>query len=268
MEPFLIENQQYLQLEKWQQQIPQLVTGFTTKQGGVSKGAFSSFNLGLHVHDEKTAVLKNREMLAKQIGFSLDDWVAGEQMHDIKIKMVSKEDKGSGATTTASACKGMDGLITTEKGLLLTAFFADCIPLYFIDPEKEMIGIAHAGWKGTVGGIAQEMVLAFKKHGSEIENILITIGPGISEQHYEVDRRVADAIDKKFQNKVLIEKKNNQFLLDLKALNREILLNCGVLRHNIDMTNYCTYRDKSLFFSYRRDQGKTGRMLGFIGFRE
>ncbi|MHA6251372.1 peptidoglycan editing factor PgeF [Oceanobacillus sp. CAU 1775] len=268
MEPFVLKDEQYLQLENMQQDNHHLIAGFTTKNGGRSKGDFSSFNLGLHVHDNEKDVLANREILSKITGFALDDWVAGEQTHGTKVKVVGTDDKGCGAKTTATALKDIDGLVTKEKGILLTAFFADCIPLYFFDPLEGIVGIAHAGWKGTVGEIAKQVVSVFQRQGSKLENIQVTIGPGISKDYYEVDQRIVDFIEPSFYDKVLTEKQNQHFLLDLKALNREILLNCGILRHNIDTTNYCTHRDESLFFSHRRDNGKTGRMLAFIGLIE
>lgn len=268
MEIFLQNNEPFLELEEWQQKSAELVVGFTTKNGGVSKGVFSSFNCGLHVQDEKTNVLNNRNKLAGLIQMPLSNWIAGEQVHGIKVRVVNKNDAGSGAASMETVLKGTDGIITKDKGILLTAFFADCIPLYFFDPVDSIIGIAHAGWKGTVGGIAKEMVQVFKKQGSKLENILVAIGPGISQKHYEVDMRIYDAINEKYRKKVLLPTKENHFLLDLKKLNYEMLLQSGILRHNIDITNFCTYENEALFYSYRRDQGKTGRMLGFIGFRE
>lgn len=268
MEPFVLKSEQYLQLKNWQQKNPHIISGFTTRNGGVSNEAFSSFNLGLHVNDNERDVITNREKLATILEQPLDSWVAGEQTHGMKVKVVSKEHKSSGSRTTASACRDIDGLVTKESGILLTAFYADCIPLYFFDPKEKIIGVAHAGWKGTVGEIAKEVVSTFQKLGANLEDILVTIGPGISQTHYEVDQRIVNFIEPELQKQVLIEKQNQQYLLDLKALNREILLKCGILRHNIDTTNYCTYRDEALFFSHRRDKGKTGRMLAFIGLRE
>lgn len=265
MEAFIQKEKEYLELESWHTRSDRLVAGFTTKNGGVSKGAFSSLNCGLHVHDEIEDVLANRERLAQKLGIPLSHWVAGEQVHDTKVEIVRSEDRGKGAKSVSTAWKGADGLLTKEKDILLIAFYADCIPLYFFDPVHEIAGIAHAGWKGTVGRIGEKMVQAFEKEGSDPDDILVAIGPGISQIHYEVDERVAVNIPDEFHEKVLLPKGNDRFLLDLKKLNKEILLQTGILRHNIVMTKYCTYEDEALFFSHRRDQGKTGRMLGFIG---
>ncbi|MCF3942509.1 peptidoglycan editing factor PgeF [Oceanobacillus alkalisoli] len=268
MEPFIIKEKQLMRLINWKELSQDLVAGISTKNGGVSQGDFSSFNCGLHVHDSIENVLDNRRTLSDLTGFPLENWVAGEQVHGKKVQLVTASDKGKGAISTATALKNVDGILTKEKGIMLTAFFADCIPLFFYDPEEKIIGIAHAGWKGTVKEIAKEMVAQFAANGSVRENILVTIGPGISWNHYEVDEYVASQITKDVRDKVLTVKSDNHYLLDLKELNREILLHCGILRHNIDMTNYCTYREHDLFFSHRRDQGRTGRMLGFIGMLE
>lgn len=268
MEPFVHSAEHFLEQQKWRQLAPYLRVGITTKSGGVSKGRFSSFNCGLHVQDVKEDVIENRNKLAESIDFPLDKWVCGEQVHDVRIHEATISHSGKGSQTVESSLTGVDGIFTKEKGILLTAFFADCIPLYYFDPIEEIIGITHAGWKGTVKGIAKEMVEKFLANGSKPENILVTIGPGISQKYYEVDEYVVSHIEENFRKKTLRPKENGRFLLDLKALNREILLQYGILRHNIDMTNYCTYRDEEIFFSYRRDEGKTGRMLGFIGMQK
>lgn len=171
-----------------------------------------------------------------------------------------------GSVSYASSIKGTDGLVTNQKGLLCTAFFADCVPLFFFDPITGYIGIAHAGWKGSINRIAEKMVEAFIKVDVKAENLLVAIGPCISQQNYEVDERVVQSIRETDRVNVVRSLGKNRFLLDLKQLNVDILLQSGVLRHNIEITNYCTYRDENIFFSHRRDHGKTGRMLGFIGF--
>jgi len=265
-EAFKEKESTYLHIEKWQQLHPNLVAGFTTKNGGVSKSPFDTFNLGLHVPDNHEDVVTNRKKLAGQLMISLENWVSGEQVHDTMVKNITEIDKGKGAVSYESSIAGTDGLITNRKGILCTAFFADCVPLYFFDPVTGYIGIAHAGWKGTVGRIAEKMVKSFKEYGVLPENLLVVIGPSISMENYEVDNRVVNLICDKDRSKTVIKLGNNRFLVDLKQLNVEILLQTGVLRHNIDVTKYCTYRDKDLFFSHRRDHGKTGRMLGFLGF--
>lgn len=265
VEVFHNYDESILFIENWIKRDSKIVAGFTTKNGGVSHSPFESLNMGLHVKDEQDLVVKNREILASKIQFPLKEWVSGEQVHRTEIKVVDELDKGKGSVTYDNALKGIDGLITNKSGILCTAFFADCVPIYFFDPHSGYVGIAHAGWKGTVNRIAENMIKTFDKLGVKKDNILVTIGPSISKEVYEVDDNVVNFIPKEEQRYVVTSIAKNRYLLDLKQLNVEILLKSGVLRHNIDVTNYCTYLNNELFFSHRRDKGKTGRMLGFIG---
>ncbi|WP_068672467.1 peptidoglycan editing factor PgeF [Oceanobacillus sp. Castelsardo] len=264
-EVFHQKDTSFLQIEKWHQLNKKLIAGFTTRNGGVSDPPFQSLNLGLHVPDNQEKIIKNRELLAKRLNIPLENWVSGEQVHGTTVRMINSDDKGKGTRDYFSSVQGVDGLITNEKNILCTAFFADCVPLFFYDPVTEIIGIAHAGWKGTVNEMAGSMVQAMKDQGVNESNLLVVIGPSISQEMYEVDEKVIDNIKDKYRQKCVKPSKNNRYLLDLKKLNVEILLQSGVLRHNIDVTNYCTFKDESLFFSHRRDKGKTGRMLGFLG---
>ncbi|MUV36210.1 Laccase domain protein YlmD [Lentibacillus sp. JNUCC-1] len=255
-----------LRITKWQEIDTSLKAGFTSRQNGFGHPPYDTFNLGLHVGDEDDRVLKNRRLLGEELGFSLDRWVVGEQVHDSLIKTVTADDKGKGAAELQTALQGVDGLITDVSGIMLAAFYADCVPLYFFDPVDHRIGIAHAGWKGTVQEIAGRMITRFVKNGSVLRNIKVTIGPSISRQAYEVDETVLKQIPSKWHETTVQKTKKGHGLLDLKQLNVEILLKYGVLRHNIDVTEYCTFRDDQLFFSHRRAEGPTGRMLGYIGY--
>lgn len=265
-EIFKQDHEMYL-TGPWQEKYPNVTIGFTTRNGGFSKAPYDRLNMGLHVADQPKNVIENRKKLADALSFPLERWVVGEQVHGTKIKIIDHEDTGKGTTSHAEAVKGIDGFITNKKGILCTAFFADCVPLYFYDPVTDLIGLAHAGWKGTVNRMAQKMVEQFKELGADPESILVIIGPCISKPYYEVDDRVIQKVSKELQAKTTAYAGENHYYLDLKQLNVEILLQSGILRHNIDITNYCTFKDQELFFSYRRDEGKTGRMLAFIGMK-
>ena len=265
-EPFLHNHSSYLNIEKWQKINPNLKAGFTTRIGGTSALPFHSLNMGLHVSDKIEDVITNRKRLAEALNVSMDNWVSGEQVHQTNIKVVGEEDKGKGATSYQSSITGTDGLITNQSGILCTAFFADCVPLFFFDPVSGYIGIAHAGWKGTVQRMAEKMVERFSQVGVNKSDLLVVVGPCISQPFYEVNHVVIDSMDEKFRGKTVTDMGNDRYLLDLKQLNVEILLQSGILRHNIDVTNYCTFDQQNLFFSHRRDNGETGRMLGFLGY--
>ncbi|SEN62569.1 conserved hypothetical protein [Amphibacillus marinus] len=268
MEPFQLDNPGYYHIHAWLNQFKGLTAGITTRSGGFSKPPFAGLNMGLHVQDEYEQVMKNRQWLAESLGYPLEQWVIGEQVHGSSIYKVGKADAllGAGASAVETAVKGIDGLITKESGILLGAFFADCVPLFFYDPYTNWLGIAHAGWRGTVGMIAREMVSNFQQEGVNPAHLHIAIGPAISQVHYRVDDFVVNQVPERYRNKVVeqLDDQNNQYLIDLPRLNQLILIEAGIKESNILMTNYCTYVADNLY-SYRRDQGQTGRMLAFIG---
>lgn len=267
MDIFIHTDPSFLNIVQWERNYPYILAGFTTRQGGYSNPPLDTFNIALHINNDQKNALENRKLLSKKLGVPLSRWVSGEQIHETNIKVVTHLDVGKGSTDYNSSIKNVDGLITKENNILCTAFFADCVPIYYFDPVTKYIGIAHAGWKGTVANIAQKMVEKFKTLGVHPKDLLVVIGPCISQTNYEVDKNVIQEIEEEFIEKTVIKMDKNRFLLDLKQLNVEILLQSGVLRHNIDITSYCTYEHQELFFSHRRDRGKTGRMLGYIGLR-
>ncbi|WP_080874826.1 peptidoglycan editing factor PgeF [Oceanobacillus timonensis] len=269
MEPFQLKRKTRLHLSSWETEIPGLIAGFTTKNGGVSEGAYGQLNMGLHVADNEKNVLENRRILSKELHVPLSRWISGEQVHGTKVYLADTADAGKGSVSFNSSISGVDGLIMNESDSMLgTAFFADCVPLFFVDPITRIAGIAHAGWKGTVGQIAWEMVQKLKEAGVSLENLKVAIGPSISKENYIVDDVVLSYLSDEQKQKFTKEVSPKQYVIDLKELNADILVQSGVFRHNIEVTTYCTFQDERLFFSHRRDNGKTGRMLGFIGFLE
>ncbi|MFP7169047.1 peptidoglycan editing factor PgeF [Terribacillus sp. 7520-G] len=256
----------YMELGGWSAP-DSIVSGITTKYHGVSKAPFDSLNMGLHVGDDPKDVIRNRELLADAIHFPLDKWVLGEQVHGTEIAVVTKQEAGRGSRDLADSLPAVDGLITKEKGILLSAFFADCVPLYFCDAANGWIGMAHAGWRGTVADMAGKMVEALCARGADKDNLQVMIGPCISKNRYEVDGRIVQQIPVQFRDEVLDSHAHGRFQLDLQALNRLYLLRAGIMSGNILTAAYCTY-DSPEFYSHREDQGKTGRMLGFIGMKE
>ncbi|CDQ19829.1 peptidoglycan editing factor PgeF [Halobacillus karajensis] len=244
-----------------------VTAGLTTRQGGKSEAPFDTLNMGLHVSDNKNTVIQNRRLLAKELGVPLEQWVIGEQVHGTKVETVDHTHAGAGAVSMASALQGVDGLITNDNNLVLGAFFADCVPLYFYDPKTEWIGIAHAGWRGTVNGMGLKMIEALQEKGCQLENIKAVIGPSIGMNHYEVDEHVINHIPAVYKNQCVVEHENGKYQLALKSLHYQLMIDKGLKEENIQRSDFCTYEENELFYSHRRDQGKTGRMLGFITIR-
>jgi polyphenol oxidase len=271
MEPFVLKTKEYFSLDAWKKEWSDLVVGFTTKNGGVSQHDFSSLNFGFHVGDNMESVCLNKQRLSNLIDFPIDNWVAAEQTHGVHIKKIEKELCGSGSYQYENSIGDTDGFYTMEKGILLTLCFADCVPIYFIDKTTKTIGIAHAGWKGTINGIAKKMVRNWISEGINPKDVLVAIGPSICEKCYIVDDYVIDFVQKILED---VEKKpynlinKGQYHLNLKDLNKLLLIKAGINESNIYVTDYCSSCNEYEFFSHRRDNGKTGRMMSFIGWKE
>ncbi|MED4972620.1 peptidoglycan editing factor PgeF [Geobacillus proteiniphilus] len=248
------------------------VAGLTTKHGGESKGPFASLNMGLHVGDDRTDVVNNRRRLAEWLAFPLERWVGCEQVHGADIRKVTKNERGNGAQDFATAVPGVDGLYTDEAEVLLALCFADCVPIYFVAPSAGLVGLAHAGWRGTAGGIAGHMVRLWQtREHIAPSDIYVAIGPAIGPCCYTVDDRVVDSLRPTLPPESPLpwrETSPGQYALDLKEANRLQLLAAGVPNSHIYVSERCTSCEEALFFSHRRDRGTTGRMLAFIGRRE
>lgn len=240
---------------------------FTTRIGGVSKGKYASLNLSLKRYDTKEEVYENFKIICDIGGFSYEDMVFSDQVHGDVVKKVTYEDKGK--NFGGSDISGVDALMTNERGIPLVTFYADCVPLFFLDPVQKVIALAHAGWRGTVAYIGPKIVNAMKEeYGSNPKDILVGIGPSIYKCCYEVGDDVAnkikDVIDE--WEKVLVKKAGGKWMLDLQLTNYIELINTGIPDENITVSQMCTHCN-SEFYSYRRDKGMTGSMAAFMELR-
>ena len=260
-------------LSKWN--VGNVAAGFTGRQGGVSEGPWQSFNMGLHVGDNAEHVVANRKRLADAIGWPFEAWTCAEQVHGNQIFTVTAQQKGSGSVSLDDVLANCDAIITNESNILLTSFYADCVPLYFYDEEHGAIGLAHAGWKGTVGEIAARTAEAMAgAYGTRPEALKAAIGPSIGGCCYEVDGVVIERIDALLQKLSIDRKAEEAFIIrdgggkahiDLKQINRQIMIKAGILPSNIELTEWCTGCRRDLFFSHRMEGAPTGRMASWIG---
>lgn len=238
---------------------------FTTRIGGYSSNEYESLNLGMSSDDDIENIISNYRKVANIMETSIDRFVLSHQMHNTNIKIVNYEDCGKGLIKDLDYYN-IDGLITNELDVVLSTVYADCVPLFFLDPTKKVIGLAHAGWKGTVNKIGAKMVEEFiRSFSSKPEDILVGIGPSIGKCCYEVGIEVYDKFNKNFTNIENLFKPTikGKWMLDLWESNKVILKESKVLDRNITISNVCTCcNDK--FYSYRRDNGKTGRMSALI----
>lgn len=237
-----------------------LVHGFS------ERGHEGNFNLALHTGDDNNRVLANRLKWAEALNIELNSIVTMEQVHGVNIEIVGKSECGRGVYDYNDAIRATDGLITNERGVALLACFADCVPLYFYDPLKQVVGLSHGGWKGTVGGIAPLTAKKMHDHfGSDYRDIRVAIAPSIGACHYEVDERVISAVNRyACAEQVLAESTPGHAYLDLPKLNKLLLMEMGVQEEHIFLSEMCTYCHNDSFFSYRAENGKTGRMAAVI----
>lgn len=243
---------------------------FTTRIGGVSKGIYESLNLSFTRGDEDAAVRENFRRLAGAMETDVSKFVFTDQTHTTNVRRVTAEDAGKGIVKERDYTD-IDGLITNEPGLVLSTFYADCVPLYFVDPVHRAIGMSHSGWKGTVGKMGAATITAMKREfGTEAKDLVCAIGPSICQDCYEVSEDVADAFKEAFPghaDEILLDKKNGKYQLDLWRANEIVLTEAGVLKENIAVTNICTCCNPDLLFSHRASHGKRGNLGAFIYLR-
>lgn len=245
-----------------------LVThGFSTRLGGVSSAPYDQLNLGLHVGDAPSLVVQNRQRICEALGINPRHLVAAQQVHGDRVEVVTAQERGRGAVDYQGALEATDALITKEKKVPLTTYFADCVPIFILDPVTPAIGLSHAGWKGTVMKIGAKTIKRMaEKFGTKAQECLIGIGPSIGPCCYEVDEGVVERLAANFLNWETFLKPTGEgrFLLDLWQANAQALMEVGVKKENITMSGYCTHCHRSLFFSYRAQKGKTGRMAAIL----
>ena len=244
--------------------------GFSTRKGGVSKEHLASLNLSFSVEDAKENVLENFRRSGERFGKTPEDFVLSKQSHETKVLKVGTKDRGKGITKDRDY-EGIDALITDEKGIILSCFSADCVPILFYDPIHKAVGACHSGWRGTKGKILQNVVEEMRKHfSSNPAEILVAIGPSICKEQYVVSEDLAlsfleDYPDLGEDTASPIQRiSKDKFQLDLWDLNRRIALDCGIKEEHISISGYCTMENPELFFSHRYSQGKRGLQGAFI----
>lgn len=243
---------------------------FTTRIGGVSEGIYSSMNLSYTRGDEKEAVDENFRRIAGVLGCQVKDIVCSDQTHTTNLKVVSCEDCGKGVVRPKDYTD-IDGLLTDEPGVVLATFYADCVPLYFVDTKNKAIGLAHSGWRGTVARMGRCVVEKMHMtYGTKTEDIVAAIGPSICQDCYEVSEDVAEAFRKEFrkpgqEQEILISKGSGKYQLDLWRANEIILAEAGIPAGQIQVTDLCTCHNSEYLFSHRASQGKRGNLGAFLG---
>lgn len=249
---------------------------FTTRIGGVSEGIFGTMNLSFTRGDDKSAVEENYRRLAEAMEVDYEKFVFTDQTHTVNVRKVSMTDAGKGLVRERDY-QDVDGLITNEPGLVLSTFFADCVPLYFVDPVHRAIGMSHSGWRGTVARMGRVTLEAMQReYGTKPEDVICAIGPSICQDCYEVSWDVAEEFAKQFsgheqeilmespKNEAIQEQADKKYQLNLWRANEIVLLEAGVKKEHIAVTDICTCCNPDVLFSHRASHGKRGNLGGFL----
>lgn len=236
---------------------------FSTRFGGVSENEFKSMNLGFSTGDDKKRVEQNYKIFCRATGINYNSLVLSSQIHSDNVYIATSKDFKDNPWEKPVR-SGIDSLITNEPGVTIATFYADCMPIFILDPVKRVIALAHSGWRGTLLGIALNTVNKMSKvFGCNAQELICCIGPCIGKCCFEVDAPLYNEFKNNnypSQDKIIYKKSNDKFLIDLCEANFQTLNNVGIKRENIFVSDLCTSCCKDLLFSHRATNGKRGTM--------
>lgn len=233
---------------------------FSTRLGGVSEAELGSMNLSYSRGDKKENVDENFQRIAAVLGRSSEDIVCSDQTHTVNVRKVTGADRGKGVLYPRDYTD-VDGLITDEPGIVLATFYADCVPLFFVDPVHRAIGLSHSGWRGTADKMGAETIRQMAEcYGTNPADVIAAIGPSICQECYEVSEDVA----RFFHEEELTAKENGKYQLDLWKANRRVLMDAGVKPEHISVTDICTCCNPQYLFSHRASHGRRGNLGAFL----
>lgn len=247
-------------MENW----PELTQAAFARPGGVSEGPLGRLNLSFAVGDDPERVRTNRQIAVEAVGWQPRDIVSARQVHGRRVAQVVREMTGGPDLLET------DAVVTDEPGVLLLLKFADCVPIVLWDPEKRVVGLAHAGWRGTVLGTpAAAVEMMVKRYGASASRIIAGIGPSIGPCCYQVGPEVVTAASRVFGGTGVMQRfGESDTRLDLWAANAETLMRAGLAEENIAVAGICTRCHSDLFFSHRGSGGMAGRFGVVAGIHE
>lgn len=243
--------------------------GFSTRLGGVSNGIYTSMNLTFNLDDNPENVQENFNRMAGALHIPKDRMVYSKQTHTINVIKVDESDCGMGITKERRFDQ-IDGLITGDPEVCLVTSYADCVPLFFVDPVRKCIGTSHSGWRGTVGNIASKTVTLMKEtFGTNPEDLITFIGPSICVDCYEVSGDVANQFKIAYnaeESDMILQpgKEKDKYQLNLQMANYYNMLHEGIRAEHIHISDLCTCCNSDVLFSHRATAGKRGILCGFM----
>ena len=239
--------------------------GFSTRLGGVSTGNCATMNISTTRGDAPEAVEENRRRIAAAIGVKPEDMTFTHQTHTTNVAVVEEKDRGTRFMET-------DGMVTNVPGICLVTFYADCVPLYFVDPVHRAIGLTHSGWRGTVGRIGRITVEKMaENYGTDPKDVIAAIGPSICQDCYEVSEDVICRFREYFPEEcwpdLFYNKGDGKYQLDLWKANEHVLAEAGILKEHIATTNVCTHCNPDILFSHRATGERRGNLSAFLALK-
>ena len=246
--------------------------GFSTRLGGVSQGCYASLNLSFDRGDREEAVRENFRRIEEAMGVRCEDMVLSRQTHTTNVRVVTEDDRGKGIVRERDYTD-VDGMVTNVPGICLVTSYADCVPLYFVDPVKRVIGLSHSGWRGTVGKIGKKTVEVMKDtFGSDPGDILAAVGPSVCMDCYEVSEdvieRVKEAFSEHLWEQLFYRKPDGRYQLDLWKANELIFREAGISEEHIAVTNVCTHCNSDILYSHRAAGDKRGNLCAFLALKQ
>lgn len=240
-----------------------LFTFTTTIDGGISKGNYQSFNLGMFSGDDESNVIENRQRLMLEIGTS--EVYFPYQTHKDKIVLIDNHFLAQSVEDKQQLLYGVDAVVTDQKNICIGVGTADCVPILIYDQANHILAAVHAGWRGTVERLPEQVVTFMTTtYGSKSENLLVGIGPSISQKHFEVGDEVVVAFrDAKYDIEQIGKKhpSTHKYHIDLKLCNLLALIDKGIPQCNFEVSELCTFQETDKFFSARRQTVFSGRMI-------
>ena len=245
--------------------------GFSTRMGGVSEGCYASMNLSFTKGDDPEKVRENYRRMADMLGMDMERMTLSFQTHTTNVRLVTEEDAGKGIVKERDYTD-VDGLITNIPGITLVTFYADCMPLYFVDPVHHAIGLSHSGWRGTVHRMGRVTLKTMKEaFGTKPEDVICAIGPSICQSCFEVGGEVIEEFQKEFDpfywKELFYAKENGKYQLDLWKANEIVLLEAGIQKEKLQITDICTRCNPEYLFSHRIMGNERGNLAAFLGIR-
>ena len=242
--------------------------GFSTRMGGVSEGPYATMNFSFTRGDDPEAVRENYRRMAEALRVDMEKMVLTWQTHTTNVRVVSEEDLGKGIIKERDY-RDVDGLVTDMPDVTLVTFFADCVPLYFLDKKNHAIGLSHSGWRGTVKRMGEKTLETMAEaFGTRPEDVTACIGPSICMDCYEVGGEVIEEFAAEFpaavHDRLFYKKENGKYMLNLWEANRIVLTDAGIREENLSVTDICTHCNPELLFSHRRSPEKRGNLCAFL----